>query len=234
MTISEMHIAVKLGLDKSSSLELPAFEPEEIDYWLNKAVLYFINTRYSGNNIKRESFEQTQKRLDDLRTLITEATITPSVGGVSDKPNAYIAALPTPATSYLYRVGEEVNINFTESYTGSVINKRQGVTECTSDTYNHLINNPFSEHILYLKEAKPLRLYKGNNVELITDGNYTITAYYLRYLKQPATVSLSGAVSCDLPIHTHSEIIDICVGMLLENIESNRYQSFKNETMINE
>ena len=37
MTISEMHLAFKLELDKTSALELPSFEPEEIDFWLNAA-----------------------------------------------------------------------------------------------------------------------------------------------------------------------------------------------------
>ena len=33
MDIENMHIAVKLELDKSSALELPSFEPEEIDFF---------------------------------------------------------------------------------------------------------------------------------------------------------------------------------------------------------
>ena len=35
MDIEAMHIGFKVELDKTSSLELPAFEAEEIDYWLN-------------------------------------------------------------------------------------------------------------------------------------------------------------------------------------------------------
>ena len=75
MTINEMHIATKLGLDKTSALDLPSYEPEEIDYWLNRAINVFIKTRYSGTNAKNESFEQSQKRIDDLRTLVTATTL---------------------------------------------------------------------------------------------------------------------------------------------------------------
>jgi hypothetical protein len=46
MTITEMHTAVKIGLDKTSSLSLPAFEPEEIDFWLNKAQEKFVDQIY--------------------------------------------------------------------------------------------------------------------------------------------------------------------------------------------
>lgn len=233
MTISEMHTAVKLGLDKTSGLELPAFEPEEIDFWLNKAIECFVETRYSGNNIKQESVEQTQKRLDDLRTLIVEANIVPTVGTVNDLPNSYSAILPT-SPAYLRALMEEVNIRFLDSYTNDYKNIRSGVTKCTSDTYTDYLDNPFSEHRLYLGKAKPLRLVKNTTVELITDGNYSITNYYLRYIKKPVTVALSPVANCDLPSHTHHQIVDMCVGMLLENIESNRYQAFKSESMVTE
>ena len=38
--------------------------------YLNIGKDKFWKTRYSGLNIKREGFEQSQKRIDDLRTLI--------------------------------------------------------------------------------------------------------------------------------------------------------------------
>ena len=48
MTISEMHNAIKMEIDKTSSLSIASFENEEIDYWLNQAIMTFINQRYGG------------------------------------------------------------------------------------------------------------------------------------------------------------------------------------------
>ena len=45
-----------------------------IEHFLNAALDKFWKTRYSQNNFKREGFEQTQKRIDDLRTLIVTKT----------------------------------------------------------------------------------------------------------------------------------------------------------------
>ena len=59
MTVAEMHIQFKVGLDKTDSLNYPNFEPEEIDLWLNKAQEKFIKSRYS-HDVKRETFEETQ------------------------------------------------------------------------------------------------------------------------------------------------------------------------------
>jgi hypothetical protein len=240
MTIAEMHIAVKLGLDKSSALELPSFEPEEIDFWLNKAILQFVDSRYSGYNNKKESVESNQRVTDDLVSLIKEvpAQILSQGSVLYDKPNSYVTLFQTWWPDYYKRLSEEVMISYTNSITNTIVSKRQGITECTSDSYRAFIDNPYSEHRLYLGEAKPLRLFKGEQsnmvLELITDGNYSITMYFLKYLKIPSVVSITTPTNCDLPLHTHHRIVDLTVSMLLENIESNRYQGFKSESSTSE
>ena len=224
MDIENMHIAVKLEYDKSSALELPAFEPEEIDFWLNNAIRKFGKTRYSGMNVKGTSFEQTQKRTDDLRTLVESVTVSSVSGTASDYPNGYRWDLPI--TGYWFTLSEEANIVVGATET------RVGITECTVDEYRQKIDDPYSEHILHYTLAKPLRIFNGLTVELISDGNYTIDDYHLTYLKAPVTVSLSGTTDCDLPEHTHDEIVKLAVSMMLENIEQPRYQTYQNEVNI--
>jgi hypothetical protein len=77
MTVEEMHIAVNLGVQKIASFQADALLPEEIDYELNTAVRRFISQRYNtqGNKYQR-GFEQSQKRLDDLRHLVEDYTTT--------------------------------------------------------------------------------------------------------------------------------------------------------------
>lgn len=226
MTISEMHNLFKLELDKTSSLEIPAYEPEEIDLWLNHAINKFIKTRYSGINFKKTSFEETQKRIDDLRTLVDEETLSVNTG--VDKPDSYVAILPD---DYLFALGEEVTITYSDLRTPTLDNsKRVGVKEATVNNYRSLIDNPYSEHRLHYENAQPLRLFIGNTIEFITDGNYSVTIAYLRFLRKPATVdSGTPSVDCDLPDHTHEEIVKLAVSMALENIEQPRYQTHMNE-----
>ena len=45
---------------------------EEIDIELNKTMSRFINTKYSKGNKYGKGFEESQKRIDDLRSLVTE------------------------------------------------------------------------------------------------------------------------------------------------------------------
>lgn len=225
MNITQMHLAFRLQVDKSGNLELPSFEPEEIDFWLNTAISRFVKTRFTGSD-KNLSFEEHLKRTEDLKTLVVEETINPTGGTI--KPNSFIADLSGLTTKW-FILGEEVEIVFTKLGTSGSSYKRQGVTKCTVDTYRTNIDDPYSEHILHYEEAKPLRLVYQNTIELITDGNYTISHYYIRYLRRPIAVSLTGNTSCDLPEHTHDEIIALATSMVLENIEQPRYQSQLNE-----
>ena len=112
MTISEFHTAILVQLDKTAGLELPHFEPEEREYWLNQGVNRFCKQRYSGVNPKLTGFEQTQKRIDDLRTLIRETKLTLSAPTSNvNKPNSKTASI-SGLTNYWFTLGEEVLIAY--------------------------------------------------------------------------------------------------------------------------
>jgi len=227
MTISQMHTAFRLELDKVNSLQYPDFNTTEIDYWLNRAIREFVKVRYSGVNPKREGFEQTQKRIDDLKTLVREVTIScTAVGAI--KPNGFVLSdgfsnVVFSSASYWLSLGEEVLLSIPGAGT-----LRQGVTEITSDEYPYEIESSYSSYRLHYNKAKPLRLFYNNTIEFISDGTYNITSAYIRYIKSPAVVIYS-TVNCDLPEHTHDEIVSLAARLVLENIEQPRYQSYVQE-----
>lgn len=228
-----MHQAFKLELDKSNALEYPNFLPEEIDFWLNKAIKTFVKTRYSGWNVKKKGFEESQKRIDDLRTLVCEDQLVPVIDtdntSYLDDITAYRVDLTTTTNPYWFCLGEEVAIRYTDCNNVSR-ERRQFVIETTLNSYAREIANPFSEYRLEGGRAKPLRLFIGNYVELITDGNYVPILYYINYLRRPVDVSITTPTDCDLHEETHDEIVSLAVNMVLENIESTRFES---QTLIN-
>ena len=71
MNITEMHVAVQQGVDKINSLQADSLLPQEIDIELNKSIMRFVNLKYGKNNMYRKGFEESQKRIDDLRSLLT-------------------------------------------------------------------------------------------------------------------------------------------------------------------
>lgn len=69
-TVREMHIALDMGLQQIDSNRKQSISPEHKDMALNYAVLQFVETRSNPKtNFKREGYEDTQKRYDDLREL---------------------------------------------------------------------------------------------------------------------------------------------------------------------
>ena len=70
MTYNELQVAFELEINQlDSNLTKPT--TSDMEYWLMAGLDKFIKTRYSGINFKRRGFEQDQKRIDDLRTLVT-------------------------------------------------------------------------------------------------------------------------------------------------------------------
>jgi len=134
---------------------------------------------------------------------------------------------------YWLSLGEEVEISFQTITTSAIetnnsnyVHKRVGVTDATSNDVRWKLDDPLGAYRLHYDEARPLRLFKENTIEFITDGQYSVIAAYLRFLKQPAVVSISGTpVDCDLAEHTHDEIVALAVQMALENVEQPRLES---------
>ncbi len=71
-----MHIAVNLGVQKIASFQVNNFLSEEVDHELNIAMDRFIKQRYNPmSNRFRKGFEQSQKRIDDLRHLVVNSNL---------------------------------------------------------------------------------------------------------------------------------------------------------------
>ena len=76
MTAQEMHIGVNQWLQKINARETDSFEVPEIDWALSEECLRFIKQRVNPlSNTKRQGFQSTQKRYDDLQELITSAKL---------------------------------------------------------------------------------------------------------------------------------------------------------------
>jgi len=67
-----MHLAIQQGVDKINSLQADTLLSQEIDIELNKTMSRFINTKYGKGNKYGKGFEESQKRIDDLRSVVTE------------------------------------------------------------------------------------------------------------------------------------------------------------------
>lgn len=230
MTSQEMEIAFKQGLDKFDSLNYPDFQTDQIELILNQAQDQFVKQRYGGNNLKKQSFEETQKRTEDLKNVVVNAVLTP-IANASDNINilAQFVILPDgtfpaidPFPKYWIMIQELTGVSYL-GCNGATITDRVFTKAIQHDDYSKLIKNPFGKPT----EGKILRLMENGRVELIPPAGTTITDYHIRYIKEPVRISITNSVNCELSVMTHQEIVSIAVFIALEGIESKRTQGFE-------
>lgn len=250
MTIQEFHQNFKFRLDKLDSIAYPNFLPEEIDLILNQAQNRIVKQRYGTNNIKRKSFEETQKRIEDLKELLrTVVTIPvePKSDNVSN--NAYNVDLQDDHWFTIWEkaiingpsCNSQIKIPIRNFYSGQsetapalgggedeinqftiVLGKEVEVRPITHLELDKTLNDAFKAP----DKDKILRLMYRNRAELISSSNYTIMRYIYRYIKKPNEMSISNNVNCELSEHLHDEIVDEAVKIALEGIEAKRNNTF--------
>ena len=98
MTGAQMHIAINQGLQKIGSFQADNFLPEEVDLELNKQIQRFVEQRYNKKGNKYQTgFEESQKRIDDIRSLVVEySQITAYKGQIGPKHYIDSFTLPIP------------------------------------------------------------------------------------------------------------------------------------------
>ncbi len=227
MTIAQMHTEFKVRYDKLDALLLPNILPTEIDLLLNQAQDRFVKQRYGTTNTKKESFEETQKRTDDLKGITRNIVAAPLAYATDNiDTNARFFTLPT---DYWFIIQERVEITYTGCDNASVTELVE-VRPIEHNEFSKVIKDPFKKP----NNSKVLRLMENSRVELIANSTTTINNYRLRYIKEPVRMSLSSSVNCELSPHTHTEIVDIAVAIALEYVESKRTQGFNNILNTNE
>lgn len=203
--------------------------------FINEAIDKFYKTRYSGINFKAQGFEQTQKRIDDLRTLIKNKKYTEGSINKSDR-NSYSVELPE---DYVLLLGDTAGIqpsNLNECWEtnerGEYIIKYTDTLESTIETLDRQLSNSLSEHKLKYCQARPLKLIQDNNVILYTDGKYKVSEYEITYLAKPSEINSSNITNTeytDLPEHTHMEIVKMAIQIYLATKPMQHYNAYSNE-----
>lgn len=230
-----------IDLQEAFEIELNVLDdafnkPKSMDteWWLNRGLEKFFKTRYSGVNYKGLGFEQNQKRIDDLRTLVVNINRVPT----QESSELYTAQLPS---DYVFHLGDRAGIQPADDYFdecwptdewGRYIVKYGDTLESSIETLDRQLSNSLSEHKLKYCTAKPLRLIQGDKVLLYTDGKYKVSNYVLTYLRKPKQIDIHSnpfAEYTDMPEHTHSEIVKIAAQMYIENQSNQRLNTHNTE-----
>lgn len=231
MQVSQFHKEFKIAFDKADSGAYPEFLPAEIDTYLNEAQDRFVKTRYGRNNIYKLGYEELQKRTEDLKAL---------------SKSKYCAVSPV---DYYHASGDKIykadldsmfdDIALAIPYTGKYMlwlkaSVQVKISTCTKwsrvkliqqDDVSGIDDDPFNK----ASAERPLVFFEDGGLCVWTGKGSTVEAVLVSFFKYPDQINIGtygGALTqCELSDHTHREILQMAVGIAIENISSPRVQT---------
>lgn len=235
MTIAEMHFDFDVKIDKVASSGKANFNRAERDWLLNRGKEIFVKQRYGINNPHKTGFEETQKRIDDLRSLVIKYPEQPGIVPTVHDDNTYEVPLSNLVYPYWFLIRGSAEVVFDDCVQTASLKFIQ------HDDLNYALKDPFNkssrEEILFNFG----RSSSDPNIDsvYIYPGDLALGLIFLEFIKQPAKLNYGGYVyidgntypqqDCDLPEHTHSEIVDLAVQLAAGIIEDPNYVQLKTQ-----
>ena len=203
--------------DPSSKAEITLDEYEK-SVFLTQSQDNYILALYNGKNPYNESFENTEELRRYLSPLIMEDTLTPAGKDCDQGISATSKIFDLPDDIWFITY-EAVKISDGDCGAATL-----DVIPVTQDEYHRVKRNPFRG----ANNKRALRLdLSGNQIEIVTD--YTITSYYLRYIKKTSPIILtdlpdglsikgmSEETPCELDAGIHQQILEGAVRLALQS-----------------
>lgn len=228
MNIQEMHYDFKMKFNKLDSQGLRNLSVPEIDWLLNEAILMFVKQRFGMNNNTKSGFENTEKRIQDLKELIVKPPESPPLTPllVPNSPGQYYIdfSLLNEPLLFLIRSYSDARGNKCSTFCNNIIVQH--------DDLNDILKHPFYKPSIEWGEIIAVLGNNGENdrgrMYLYTNNEFTINSVFVEYVKYPKKVAapslfggqyylpdgttlITADENCELSAHTHSEIVDIAV-----------------------
>lgn len=224
MTYLEILIGFEREINKlDDTVNKPA--TDDSLYWLNQAVSKFCKLRTNGDFVHQTGYEETEKRFNDLKGLLTFATLnTKEVDRTNQLYDSFKYEYPK---EMMYTLSETFEIQDSNGDNKTNV----PVFECTADNFMFRVTNSLTDFHYRGHYARPLRVRTSNGCLLLTDKNYSISKYFLQYLKYPTKITLDNPNE-EYPDFINIilyEIIKIAAQMYIENKKDQRYQTLSNE-----
>lgn len=215
MTSAEMLTLYRERYNLSSNTNDDKLD-DELYLLLNIAVNRFIKQRFTGNNVRSIPFEGDQKRMDDLRTLIKKSgEIAVDVASIDEIPNGKQYLIPS---DFLFLIKGYYKI-------GNNWCSFEAISNDDSYTFIQSVHNtPF------IREAKMIYENETSYTILVNPDEFSILGVTkLQYLKIPDVIA--AGTPCNLPDHTHEEIVEIAISLAIEQVEATERFQLHNENI---
>ena len=229
------HIDILVSLEREiNKFDDPVQKPstDESLFWLNQAVAKFVKTRFNGDIVHGTSYEQNEKRRNDLIKLYQTIVYQSDNMQVDESEPSYTSYYAQYPNDFMFALNEDVVISDLQNH--NKINTC--MFECTQDSFMYRVNNSLTDFHYRYHRARPLRVRVNDGCKLLTDKQYKIYKYSLGYLRKPKEITLEKPYDeyNDFEDIIMPEIIKIAAQMYLENKKDERYRTITQEVSTQE
>jgi hypothetical protein len=237
MTANEMADKLELRLNKVDSFAAQGYEDPELSSMLNTAQVYYLQTFIDRlNNRQAKGFEETEARSWGLAPIISNVVLNQSLNQTGSFTNGTYYDLPSNFYAFLTEIPTSDKKNCkTEEFI------EPDVVVVSHDEYKRLIANYYKKPYIGNTKGVVWRMADSNfRVQLITDGNYSITNYFAKYFRPIPNIVVdrttpANQVDCILgsqgpglnPIH--ETIVEMAVGLIDRSNNDQRVPSINLE-----
>ena len=244
MTVQDMHIGVNLGVQRMASNIDSNLLKEEVDYYLNESVDEYIKSQYLSYKQKTRS-KESDFVLENLRTLLSTISIVENTSVSTTFPNSISFILPNNFLYYIesnieISGSKRNNILLSHSSIKKLIETKYNkplyreypiIIEGTNahivlplEDWSTLFNNStisFNPTVVFY--FSPIGEVVQNGIKFTYIKKPAVITYGTPEL--PETIEVDGEdvtnpdyiapTDCDLPTHTHKEIVNFTITEIL-------------------
>ena len=225
MTVQELHYDFDVKFDRVSSLSKPDFLPAEKDWLLNEAQSMLIKQKY--NNKLNPGFETSQKRIDDLKSLVVKFPAQAPLSPTRVSSDLYTLSLSDLAFPYLFYISGKAKLVDPRNNCSSTAILRFIPHDDLYRSLKDPWNKTNSSSIIFNFASSPT---PNQDAIYLYSGDFEIESVYIDYIRHPLRINLGtyeyidGIIyppqSSELPEHTHNEVVDLAVFLASSITES--------------
>lgn len=227
MDIKGMQYDFKQKLNKIDSQQYRNLRIPEIDWKINEAYDIYVKSIAEPRSRNHLGFEGIQRSIDDLRTIVENDVEIPT--SLIPGTNNYLAVIPEEYQHYV-----SAKIKMSKEGCGSRVGR--ALQKQHDDRHEE---SEFDKSSFEWKEVN-IRFYT-DGIKIFTDGTFTVESICLDFIRKhpyihnaedyiggtynlPDGTVLTGTQSCELPEHTHREIVDLAVLIATGDLQIPDYQ----------
>lgn len=230
MTIKDMHYDFKKKLNKVDSQNFRNLLIPEIDWTLNEAYELFVKMVSQPRVRNTLGFETSQRTIDDIRTIVESNKCLPVVNNIVSLPIDYMfyikGNVKISKNECKNQKGKLYIRQHDDDFEDSYFDKSSFEWRTVNGVFIKDGIEVFSEDfkvdelcISYIRKLKYI-----HNAEEFKNGQYRL----------PSGIILSGSQNCELPEHTHKEIVDIAVMIVTGELQIPDYEIKRNKLLLNQ